>query len=355
MDVVAVVDLQYGSTGKGMVADFLGCGSTADLRTGGPQAGHTFRVRGEDHVHRSLPVGVWGRPYKTALIGPGAIVDYKLLCAETEAAERGSARPSVYIHHNAWLLHEGDRRREETDDMAERMGSTQEGVGSARIRRILRNPDTQVVQAGDVSWPSPIFVVDGQEYWQRLGWEQDGYLVLEGHQGFGLSLFHGPYPYTTSADTTVAALLSEAGIPPSRLSATIGVLRTYEIRVGGNSGPMWEETSWEALGFPAQRTTVTGRIRRVGKADFGLLKAAVQVNGVDALAVTHLDMLPESERRDFVVKLEQELQVPVWYERFGMGKDEFAIHHLSVAHHRQLSEITGAASNGWLRREGVLV
>jgi adenylosuccinate synthase len=90
-----------------------------------------------------------------------------------------------------------------------------------------------------------------------------------------------------------------AGIDPTRCSVTITnwvVCRVFPIRVAGNSGPMKNERTWEELGLPLERTTVTQKVRRVGDWDLDLVKRAVQANGGHQakVVITMLDqIIPE--------------------------------------------------------------
>lgn len=59
-------------------------------------------------------------------------------------------------------------------------------------------------------------------------------VIIEGTQGFALSLLHGrDYPFVTSRDTTAAGFAMEAGISPRMIDNIVMVLRTFPIRVGG--------------------------------------------------------------------------------------------------------------------------
>ena len=107
------------------------------------------------------------------------------------------------------------------------------------------------------------------------------------HGLLGLSLYHsGCYPKTTSRDTSAAGCLSECGISPRLVTEIVMVLRTFPIRVAGQqAGPMFEEIDWETIrresGYPhelAEFTTVTGRLRRVGRFDFALTEKAAAIN-----------------------------------------------------------------------------
>lgn len=123
--------------------------------------------------------------------------------------------------------------------------------------------------------------------------------MLEGTQGSGLSLHHGPYPSVTSRDTNVAGCLAEAGIAPARVRKVVMVVRTYPIRVGGTSGPMTSELSWEEIerrsgliGL-AQRelTSKTKKLRRVGEPEWDLLRRAALLNAPTDIALTFADYL----------------------------------------------------------------
>jgi adenylosuccinate synthase len=144
-------------------------------------------------------------------------------------------------------------------------------------------------------------------------------------------LFHGTFPFVTGRDTTAAGFLAEAGISPMVVSDVVVVLRTYPIRVAGNSGPL-DEIGWEEVvrrsGYPtalAEYTTVTGRLRRVGEFDWRLAEKAVAVNRPTAIALHGVDYLDHSNlgatewyhlgprSRRFIDQLEQRLGVRVRY------------------------------------------
>jgi adenylosuccinate synthase len=182
-----------------------------------------------------------------------------------------------------------------TDGFAhQRIGSTGEGVGVCRIARIsrqslLRGPEFAARLAGDV----PVL---GQIVRPYRWLNPDDRILLEGTQGSKLSLIHGPWPYTTSADTNAAQLLADSGAPLGAYQKTILVARTFPIRVAGNSGPLPNETTWEAIGQPEERTTVTQKVRRVGEWDAGWVIDAIRLNHPAELVITFLDYLfPETK------------------------------------------------------------
>lgn len=137
----------------------------------------------------------------------------------------------------------------------------------------------------------------------------DGEAVLvECAQGIDLDPYHGfAYPFVTSHGCTPAQALHDAGIAPQMVTRSIMVIRSYPIRVGhinsivdghqlGNSGPYGEETSFEALGVPAEFTTTTGRPRRVFHMDLDRLTHVANITRPTDIALTHADYIDAGVR-----------------------------------------------------------
>lgn len=289
----AVVGAQAGSEGKGAVVAAIAGHYDVHVRTGGPNAGHTFYYNGNKVVARGLPCG-WVNPKAKLVIGPGAVIDWGLLLEEIEHVTVGlgceGLADRVYIHPNAGVVTAEQHRFEGgvEGQAHQRIGSTGEGVGMARVARIsrrslLRGAEFTHVMASDV--PEIAHLVRPYAYGEK------DHILLEGTQGSKLSLTHGPWPYVTSADTNAAQLLADAGVPPGAFEETILVARTFPIRVAGNSGPLENETSWAKVGVPEEATTVTGKIRRVGVWNPEWVREAVRLNAPCALVVTFLDYI----------------------------------------------------------------
>jgi adenylosuccinate synthase len=160
-------------------------------------------------------------------------------------------------------------------------------------------------------------------------------VVLEGTQGLMLSLFHGSYPYVTSRDTSAAAVCSESGVGPSRVDRVLVVFKAFITRVGVGDLP-GELPKEEALRRGWFETAAgTGRDRRSAPFNFGLARRVAKINGATEAAVTKLDILFPSckkatsydklsqEARDFLVKVEEAVAVPVTI--VGTGPDALDI------------------------------
>jgi adenylosuccinate synthase len=133
---------------------------------------------------------------------------------------------------------------------------------------------------------------------------RNGRVVIEGSQGFGLSLFHGGYyPKATSRDTTAGTFLGEAGLSPRDVDDITLVLRCHPIRVGGDSGPLKGETTWAEIaktaGLPEdyrELTTATQRVRRVGTFDPDLVRRAIDANNPTCIVLNHFDYVDSGVR-----------------------------------------------------------
>lgn len=316
MSVVALVGAQYGSEGKGAIAAKIANDFDIHIRTGAPNAGHTYYANSPDMfkegsetrvkiVARSIPCGVVN-PNAELVLGPGALIDFDLLVREIKELEMLGFEVThrLRVDKNALILDPERHHNFEggVDGYAHNaIGSTGEGVGPARMAHMSRNTMpglswTQIMHAGTGVMlrkfaRESIEVIDTTVL-ANSRIEAGANVLLEGTQGSGLSLTHGFWPYVTSSDANAGQLLTDAGISPLRLTDVILVARTFPIRVAGNSGPLADETSFESIGVPEERTTVTKKVRRIGWWDDALFAKAVRLNGPGCLvALTFADYL----------------------------------------------------------------
>ena len=200
----------------------------------------------------------------------------------------------LLIHPNAVLIDNWMREEETKNNLAGRISSTGQGVGAAVSNRAFRNSKvrfakdhhalTQYIE-GDLSHILAQAIQGGDR------------VIVEGTQGFGLSILHGEYyPYATSRDTSAAGALSEAGLSPLDVDCIALVIRSYPIRVAGNSGPLRNETSWESVTQLSgskkrlvEKTTVTGKIRRIAEFDSTEVRKAIAANNPTHVCLNHAD------------------------------------------------------------------
>jgi len=296
MKIDVIVGCQFGSEAKGLVAGMLAKKNLYDVlvSVNSSQAGHTvpFYKDGIYHhvVTRQLPSSCVINHDALIYIGPGAVINLDVLFNEIEMLEDFNIPiiGRLLIHPKATVISIDDINIEKDIKLKEKIGSTCEGVGSALSKRAVR-------ECGIIE--SYKLLLD--KYKIRIGILSDIYktILLEGSQGFGLSTFSSYYPYCTSRDTTTAAFLSYAQLSFRDVHNVYGVYRTFPIRVGGNSGPMVNETSWDEVskisGYEnlCEITTVTKRIRRIGFWDSLLAREATIVNGVNRPILTFVNYL----------------------------------------------------------------
>ncbi|UCG95166.1 MAG: adenylosuccinate synthetase, partial [archaeon] len=150
-------------------------------------------------------------------------------------------------------------------------------------------------------------------------------ILAEGAQGALLDYDHGTYPFVTSSNPTIGGICTGLGIPANSIENVIGIVKAYTTRVG--FGPFPTELTNESnlnkeisLKSKLELTTeeeelikngtandelmgkylvvkgkefgtTTGRVRRCGWLDLGLVKYTLAINGVNEIALTKLDVL----------------------------------------------------------------
>jgi len=292
-----IVDLQYGSCGKGLLAGYLGDTLAPDtiITAWSPNSGHTYIDRwGTKMMNTVLPNGIVSPNLKRILLGPGSVIDANKLWDELNRYDGFLDNVEIMIHECAAVVGEHHRKAEREYGFG--IGSTMKGVGEAVIEKIRRKPESNII-ARDVLVGTPLegLVVPASVYNDAI---DDAQLaVIEGSQGFSLSMNQGFYPFTTSRDCTVHQLLSDCAIPAGMRHVdrvVHGVARTYPIRVAnryddkgnqiGWSGPCYddqEEIEWGRLGIEPELTTVTQLPRRIFTWSHEQIKEAVRMNGID--------------------------------------------------------------------------
>jgi adenylosuccinate synthase len=328
---IAVLGAQWGDEGKGKIVDLLTPNFSIVARyQGGHNAGHTVYAGGRKFVLRLLPSGILHDGI-TCVIGNGLVVDPQALFAEIDELGRAGVAVGdrLVISDKAHLILPYHR---ELDLLSEarrgerKIGTTSRGIGPAYEDKIARRG----VRVGDLANPGSLteavqhnvaarnrliaestmdwrqVIEDLRTAWARMSpWVTDVSLFLararaagrsimfEGAQGTLLDIDHGTYPYVTSSNATVGGVCTGLGVGPRAIDAVLGVAKAYTTRVG--EGPLPTELTGE-LGNRLRESgqefgAVTGRPRRCGWYDAVAVRYAVRVNGLDALALTKLDVL----------------------------------------------------------------
>ncbi|MBN2406557.1 MAG: adenylosuccinate synthetase [Elusimicrobia bacterium] len=297
MPVTVIVGGQKGDEGKGKLAAYLALKKDFDIcvRISGPNAGHTINYRGKSFGLATIPCGYINERSRI-LIGRGAFIDIPRMLAEIESTGlKGSGR--LGIDKYATVITDRHKDKERSDrHLMDEIGSVGTGLGTARIEKIKR--DSCTVFAKDIPEIEPYIADTTEEIFAALG--QDKKVLVEGDQGFGLSLIHGEFPFVTSRDTSASTFLGEVGIGPTAVEDVYIVFKPYVTRVA--PGPLkneeknvseWYHTAGGEVG------TVSGRKRRIGEFEWDNARKAVQINGATRICITHMDVFGNIKDGEF--------------------------------------------------------
>ncbi|MCC5577193.1 adenylosuccinate synthase [Microtetraspora sp. AC03309] len=365
MPAVVLVGAQWGDEGKGKATDLLGGDVHYVVRyQGGNNAGHTVVIGDQKYALHLLPTGVLS-PDVVPVIGNGVVIDPGVLLSEIDGlAQRGINADRLLISANAHLImphHKAIDKVSERYLGKAKIGTTGRGIGPAygdkiyrmgirvqdlldpgilkqKIEIALGDKNQILTKIYNRRGLDPAKVLDEYlAYAERLKPHitdtslvlskalDDGKVVLlEGGQGTLLDIDHGTYPFVTSSSPTSGGACVGSGIPPSRLTRVIGILKAYTTRVG--SGPFPTELTDE-MGDWLRSTggeygVTTGRNRRCGWFDAVIARYATRINGVTDFFLTKLDVLSGLERIPVCVAYDVD---GVRHEEIPMTQTEF--HH----------------------------
>lgn len=248
--IVIVQGGLWGSEAKGAIAGYLCKQRNIDycVRTGATNAGHTVIYNGEAVKLQQLPVG-FVNPGTKLVLGVGSLIDPVILEREiallsrltgTDIKERLFIDPRAGIHLAVHQTRSADSGRHH------RIGATGKGCSEALIDRINGRGTGGKHLFGDIASEDDFNFTDTEALLNNA-YDGDASILLEGTQGTLLDLYLGPYPYTTHKQTGPGQWMLEAGLSPALQTEIVSVVRTFPIRVAGNSGPMPCEISWMKL------------------------------------------------------------------------------------------------------------
>jgi adenylosuccinate synthase len=335
VSVQLIVGAQWGDEGKGKIVDLFCERSDIVARyQGGPNAGHTVRFGNEKFILHQIPSGIL-RPHPVCVMGNGVVINPDSLLDEIAQIE--SKGIEVYnrllISPCAHLIlpyHQLLDRAIEDETSGEKIGTTGRGIGPAYADKANRSGIRIGMLLDSTGWEQKVrktvraknLVL--QKLYDSAGVEEDGVIaslktflgkirgcvadvslklreahaagqriLLEGAQGTLLDIDFGTYPFVTSSNTTIGGAYTGLGLHPRLIDRVIGVVKAYTTRVG--NGPFPTELT-DALGerirtIGSEFGATTGRPRRCGWFDAVVAKYAIDLNGIDALAIMKLDVL----------------------------------------------------------------
>ncbi len=340
MPAVVVVGTQWGDEGKGKIVDVLTEKADFVVRfQGGNNAGHTLVINQKKYILHLIPSGIF-RPQTTCVIGNGVVVDPEVLIKEIENLKKEGLNideNKLKISERAHTImpyHKALDMARENKANKNKIGTTCRGIGPCYEDKagrkgfrlidltypelfkeklkavleeknlILRYLEAEPLKFEDIyeryveygKYLKPYLTDVSRVIWQAK--KEDKNVLFEGAQGTFLDIDHGTYPYVTSSNTVAGNACCGTGIGPGEIDLVLGIVKAYTTRVG--KGPFPTELSDETGNFLRDRGyeygSTTGRPRRCGWLDLVLVKTAVRLNGIKAIALTKLDVLSGLEK-----------------------------------------------------------
>jgi adenylosuccinate synthase len=332
---LVVVGGQWGDEGKGKVVDLLAAGHRVVVRyNGGHNAGHTVRFADRRFALHLVPSGII-HPDPVCYMGSGMVIDPRALVAELDrlAGEGIDFDGRLFLSPRAALILPTHGALDGAREGAlghHKIGTTGRGIGPAyqdqaqrrglrafllaepaRLRaeaeRLMDSHNRELVElfgaepvdveaaldelGAAAARLAPRLREVGLELARHRRAGDD--ILFEGAQGVMLDLVWGTYPFVTSSSCLPAAAAASCGVSPALLGPVLGIMKAYVTRVGGGPFPteLHDATGDRLREAGAEFGTTTGRPRRCGWFDAVAARYAVQVAGIDALALMKMDVL----------------------------------------------------------------
>ncbi|MFH1422503.1 MAG: adenylosuccinate synthase [Planctomycetota bacterium] len=335
-----IVGLQWGDEGKGKIVDFLSQKADMVVRyQGGSNAGHTVKIGDKEFIFHLIPTGILHKKVK-CVIGQGVVFDPERFFEELKLLqERGiDFKENLLISRRAHVVFPYHRVLDslrEQHAVGKKIGTTARGIGPAYSDKAARlgirvcdlidketfttilkqNLKEKNYLIGKVYGGSTLSFKKIYDTFSLYGdmlaplmcdcgsiitaaLRKNKNVLFEGAQGVLLDIDNGTYPFVTSSNTGVDGIAAGAGVAPQFIGHVYGILKAYTTRVGG--GPHFTEQTGKTGKYLREHGgeygATTGRPRRCGWLDAVAARYAVDLNNVDSLILTKLDVLTGLEK-----------------------------------------------------------
>ncbi|MCB9259494.1 MAG: adenylosuccinate synthase [Ignavibacteriales bacterium] len=333
MSVSIVVGSQWGDEGKGKIVDLLSSKFDIVARyQGGANAGHTIQIGDKKYIFHLIPSGILHENV-ICVIGNGVVIEPQALLDEIDMLEKNgiNIEGRLFISHNAHLIMPYHKLLDSINEKGtQKIGTTGRGIGPSyidkyarrgiriadllnketlkeKIRKNLEEKNNLLTKMYDRDELDVEAIIDEcikfDERIDKYITDTSAYLndaiinkksvLLEGAQGALLDVDHGTYPYVTSSNPTSGGACTGTGIPPTKISEIIGIVKAYTTRVGLGPFPteLFDEDGEKLGRIGAEFGATTGRPRRCGWFDAFLVNYSRKINGIERVVITKLDVL----------------------------------------------------------------
>ena len=327
---ISILGTQWGDEGKGKLVDAISPHFDIICRSaGGANAGHTIYTKGKKFIFHLLPSGLLHKN-TIGIIGNGCVISANDFLEEVKDLEDLglNVKNRIKISFRAHLLfdyHKAIDAELENRKGKNKIGTTCRGIGPCYADKIARmgirteelldkellkeklekncafhaqnfniklNAEKEFAKRMAVREEIKPFRCDTR-FLLRDAIKDNKKILFEGAQAHHLDIDHGTYPFVTSSNVSAGGICTGLGIPPRDISGIIGITKAFTTRVG--SGPFPSELENELGEIIREKGgeygSTTGRPRRCGWFDAIVVKNSVEINGIDSLNLTKLDVL----------------------------------------------------------------
>jgi adenylosuccinate synthase len=334
MSNVLLVGTHWGDEGKGKIVDVLSENASGCVRfQGGHNAGHTLVINGVKTILHLIPSGIL-RDNVTSVIGNGVVISLEALETELNdlASKNISIKNKLFIseachvilptHVALDIAHEKSLGKSSIGTTGRGIGPTYEDKVARRgirlidfynidnlQKKLIKSMDyhnfllTKYYKESPISLESvlesliPIFENIKEHICDVipliLDLNKKSNIIFEGAQGTMLDIDHGTYPYVTSSNTTLSGLISGTGIGVDKVNYSLGITKAYTTRVGHGPFPseLHDQLGLDIAKWGGEVGATTGRARRCGWLDVKILNKSIELNRINGIALTKLDVL----------------------------------------------------------------
>ena len=334
MSNILLVGTHWGDEGKGKIVDVLSENATGCIRfQGGHNAGHTLVINDIKTILHLIPSGIL-RDNVKSIIGNGVVISLEALEKELDdlKAKNIKITDKLFISELCHVIlptHQAlDIAREKKLGKSS-IGTTGRGIGPCyedkvarrgiRLRNFFSSDQLEEKLEKSMEYhnfllreyynATPVSISDTIKSLSKifnqvrehicdivplvLELNKKSNIIFEGAQGIMLDIDHGTYPYVTSSNTSIAGLISGTGIGIDKVNYSLGITKAYTTRVGHGPFPseLHDEIGANLAKWGGEVGATTGRNRRCGWLDTKILKTSVQLNSINGIALTKLDVL----------------------------------------------------------------
>ncbi len=360
-NVTEVLGLSFGDEGKGKILCYLAKDADIIVKSaGGINDKHTVVYNGVKYPLQYIPTGILcGKA--TCIIGPGMYIDLQILWDEIELLRKNNITitpMNLKISDRAVVILPYDIIRNDWEEKCREesgLDTDTYGIGAPAVNKVMRiavrmidiKENTYVKRIDEIFKLCPKEILDANphlkhkciEYCMEYSYKlipfirntqqflnqaclEEKEILFEGSHSYYRSITNGYYPYTTVTDSDASGILSGGCVGPLHVKMVVGVFKAYTSKLGGGSFPTEvldkKDVIIRCLGNEYQKNTKTPR--RVGWLDLVQIKNAVEANGVNCLAITHLDTIGKiGLSNSFIEVCTSYCNKYTWWERYEDG------------------------------------